>query len=129
MSTKLRMYGAIVALLFASVAPGRTRAQVATPDAGQEQAAPNSAKRPNLNLTDDQKTQMKRIHEDAKSQMDAVNNDSSLSADQKQTKIKQIRRESHKQVQAMLTPEQRKMMKQWKHEHRGQHNSEAPTAG
>jgi Spy/CpxP family protein refolding chaperone len=129
MSTKLLMYSAIVALLFASVAHART--PVATPDVGQEQAvpAPNSENRPNLNLTDDQKVQMKRIHEDAKSQMDAVNNDSSLSADQKQTKIKQIRRESHKQVQAMLTPEQRKTMKQWRHEHRGQRNSEAPTAG
>ena len=114
MSNKFITHGLVAALLLVGVTPAITRAQ----DAGQEQAAPaQKVDRPNLNLSDDQKAQMKKIREDAKSQMDAVKNDTSLSADQKQAKLKQIRRDSHKQVEAMLTPEQRKTMKEWRHEH------------
>jgi Spy/CpxP family protein refolding chaperone len=111
-------------------APAITRAQDATQGSSQEQAAPSQAapNRPNLNLTDDQETQMKKIREDAKSQIDAVNSDASLNADQKQAKIKQIHRDSHKQVMAMLTPEQRKAMRQWHHEHRAERNAQAPPA-
>ena len=78
-------------------------------DAGQTQAAPadqGKAGRPDLNLTDDQKSQMKKIHEDAKSQIAAVNNDTSLSADQKQAKVRAIRMSTHKQTEALLTPEE-----------------------
>ena len=96
-------------------------------EAGQAQAAPtpqNGPSRPELNLTDDQKAQMKKIHQDAKAQIEAVNNDSSLSADQKQAKIRAIRRGSHKQVEAMLTPEQRKTMRAWHRAHRGEKSQE-----
>ena len=82
--------------------------------------------RPNLNLTDDQKAQMKKIHEGAKSQIEAINNDSSLTADQKQAKIQAVRKDSHKQVEAMLTPEQRKTMREWRHEHRNERQQEPP---
>src|SRR5262249_61840822 len=107
-----------------------TRAQDATQGSNQEQAAPAQAapNRPNLNLTDDQKAQMKKIREDAKTQIDAVSSDASLSADQKQAKIKQIHRDSHKQVMAMLTPEQRKVMRQYRHDHRGQRGADSPSA-
>ena len=100
-------------------------------DAGQTQAAPaEKAKtsRPDLNLTDDQKAQMKKIHEDAKAQIAAVNNDSSLSADQKQAKIRGIRMSTHKQTEALLTPEQRQIQKQWRKEHRGQNQEQQPPA-
>jgi len=129
MSNKFITQGLVAALLLVGVEPAMTRAQEATQGAGKEQAAPaQKAERPNLNLTDDQKAQMKKIREDAKSQIDAVKNDGSLSADQKQTKIKQIRRDSHKQVEAMLTREQRKTMKEWRHEHHGQRNAQDPAA-
>jgi protein CpxP len=129
MSNKFIKHGLVAALLLVGAAPAITRAQDATQGAGQEQAAPaQKADRPNLNLTDDQKAQMKKIREDAKSQMDAVKNDTSLSADQKQAKMKQIRRDSHKQVDAMLTPEQRKTMKEWRHEHHRHRNGQNPAA-
>jgi Spy/CpxP family protein refolding chaperone len=130
MSNKFIRQGLVAALLVTCAMPALTRAQDATQGSNQEQAAPAQAapNRPNLNLTDDQKAQMKKIREDAKSQIDAVNNDSSLSVDQKQAKIKQIHRDSHKQVMAMLTPEQRKTMRQWRHEHRGEKNAQAPSA-
>jgi Spy/CpxP family protein refolding chaperone len=111
----------VVALLFASASPALVRAQDIQ-DAGQQQAAPaqNAPTKPDLNLTDDQKAQMKKIHENAKSQIDAVNNDSSLSVGQKQAKIGQIHRDTHKQVEAILTPEQRQAMKEWRRSHRGE---------
>jgi Spy/CpxP family protein refolding chaperone len=112
--------------------PMLARAAGGTQEAGQAQAAPapqNGPSRPELNLTDDQKAQMKKIHQDAKAQIEAVNSDSSLSADQKQAKIRAIRRGSHKQVEAMLTPEQRKTMRAWHRAHRGEKSQEqAPPA-
>jgi len=130
MSNKFIRQGLVAALLVTCAMPALTRAQDTTQGSNQEQAAPAQAtpNRPNLNLTDDQKAQMKKIHEGAKSQIDAVNGDTSLSAVQKQAKIKQIRRDSHKQVMAMLTPEQRKTMRQFRHEHRGEKNAQAPSA-
>jgi protein CpxP len=129
MSNKFITHGLVAALLLVGVAPAMTRAQEATQGAGQEQAAPApKVDRPNLNLTDDQKAQMKKIREDAKSQMDAVKNDTSLSADQKQAKLKQIHRDSHKEVMSMLTPEQRKTMKEWRHEHHRERNGQDPAA-
>jgi periplasmic protein CpxP/Spy len=129
MSRKYLSQGVIVALLLAGAMPRLTLAQSGTQDSEQSQAAPapNAPTRPDLNLTDDQKAQMKKIHEDAKSQIAAVNSDSSLSADQKQAKLQQIHRDAHKQVEAILTPEQRKTMKEWRHEHRGEHQQAPPS--
>jgi Spy/CpxP family protein refolding chaperone len=133
MSNKFIQQGLVTALLVAGTMPILTRAQEASqaPAQGQEHAAPaqKPMDRPNLNLTDDQKAQIKKIHEEAKSQVDAINNDSSLSADQKQAKIREVRKDSHKQVEAMLTPEQRKTMKEWRHEHRGEKHQQEPPSG
>jgi periplasmic protein CpxP/Spy len=115
------------ALLAISTSPMLATAAPIPQDAGQTQAAPadqSKPSRPDLNLTDDQKTQMKKIHEGAKSQIAAVNNDSSLSADQKQAKIQSIHRDTHKQTEAILTPEQRQTMRQWRKSHRGQGQEE-----
>jgi Spy/CpxP family protein refolding chaperone len=117
----------VAGVLAAYGSPMLALAAGGTQEAGQTQAAPaqqNGPSRPELNLTDDQKAQMKKIHEGAKSQIEAVNNDSSLSADQKQAKIHAIRRDSHKQVEAMLTPDQRKTMRAWHREHRGEKSQE-----
>jgi periplasmic protein CpxP/Spy len=112
-------------LLAITISPVLASAAAIPQDAGETQTAPADQPkraRPDLNLTDDQKAQMKKIHEDAKSQMAAVNNDSTLSADQKQAKIQAIHRDTHKQTEALLTPEQRQTMKQWHKAHRGQQN-------
>ncbi len=105
------------------------RAQNGSTDSGQEPATQEQKTerdRPNLNLTDDQKAQMKKIHEDAKAQIEAVNSDSALSADQKEAKIKQLHRGTHKQVEAILTPEQKKTMREWRREHRGSRQQQTP---
>lgn len=110
----------VAGLLFACASPALTRAQSGSQDSGQNQAAPaqNPPAGPNLNLTDDQQAQMKKIHQDAKSQIDAVENNASLSAEQKQEKIRQIHHEARKQAEAILTPSQREAMKEWRIAHK-----------
>jgi Spy/CpxP family protein refolding chaperone len=129
MSNKWIKHRLVAALFVVGATPALVQAQEAAPSSGQEQAmlAENAPNRPNLNLTDDQKAQMQKIREGAKSQIDAIKNDSSLSADQKQAKIRSVHQDSHKQVEAMLTPEQRKTMRQWRHEHRGEKQQQPPS--
>jgi Spy/CpxP family protein refolding chaperone len=129
MDSKSLRKGVLLAagLLAISGSPMLASAAAIPQDAGQNQAAPaegTRGARPDLNLTDDQKAQMKKIHEDAKSQIAAVNNDTSLSADQKQAKIQAIHRDTHKQTEALLTPEQRQQMKQWRKSHPRQNQNE-----
>ena len=121
----------VAGVLAAYGSPMLARAAARAQEAGQNQAAPaqpNESSRPDLNLTDNQKAQMKKIHQETKAQMEAVNNDSSLSIDQKQAKIHAIRRDSHKQVEAMLTPEQRQKMRAWHRAHRGEKSQQEPPA-
>src|SRR6202030_4088599 len=96
--------------LLLSMIPALSQAQNKTPDstAGQSQAmhekhGDHNAMLANLNLTDDQKVQIKQIHEGMRSKAEAVKNDSSLSADQKQTKIKENRRDMQEQVNKVRT--------------------------
>ena len=54
---------------------------------------------------------MKKIHESTKAQLEAVNKDESLTADQKAAKIHQLRRSARMQMVKLLTPEQRQQMR------------------
>jgi Spy/CpxP family protein refolding chaperone len=103
-------------------APGISRAESSSQATAQDQsqAAPAApAQREGrmhgamkgLNLTDDQKAAMKKIHESTKAQLDAVNKDESLSADQKSAKIHELRHGARLQMVKLLTPEQREQMK------------------
>jgi Spy/CpxP family protein refolding chaperone len=105
-----------------SLAPGISRAQSSSqpPAKDQSQSAPAApAQREGrmhgamkgLNLTDDQKAEMKKIHESTKAQLDAVNKDESLTADQKEAKIHQLRHGARLQMVKLLTPEQRQQMR------------------
>jgi Spy/CpxP family protein refolding chaperone len=133
MDTKILRNGLLLAgallLISQAPAPARATALIGSQDSGQTQAAPtqqNAPDRPDLNLTDDQKAQMKKIHEDAKAQIDAIKNDSSLSAEQQQAKIHQIHHDAHMQVEKMLTPEQRKTMRAWHRAHKTERQPETP---
>jgi Spy/CpxP family protein refolding chaperone len=68
-----------------------------------------------LNLTDQQKAQIKTIREDGKSQIAALGKDASLSVEAKQQKLKVIRKDIRRQVWGVMTPEQQK---QWAAEQR-----------
>ncbi|MDQ1409605.1 MAG: hypothetical protein QOJ41_1340 [Acidobacteriaceae bacterium] len=106
---------------FAALSHAQNKAPDAT--AGQSQAmhekhGDHNAMLANVNLTDDQKTQIKQIHEGTRPKIEAVKNDSSLSADQKQAKIHDLKRDMHEQVKKILTPEQRKQFEENMREHR-----------
>jgi Spy/CpxP family protein refolding chaperone len=97
--------------------PGAVRAQEA-PQADPQGSMQGQAPRDkhgdelaSLNLSDDQKAQVSKIRADEMSQITATKTDSTLSADQKQAKIREIRMATHKQIRAVLTPEQRSQMK------------------
>lgn len=131
-------------LCLASGASAIARAQnPPTPPAqepGQTQAGPGKnwdrdadLNDPKLNLSDDQKTQIKKLRENQHAQLQALRNDSSLSEDQKREKFRQIRQDTNKQIEGLLTPDQRKLwaekQKEWRHErhegHEGHGHHEA----
>jgi Spy/CpxP family protein refolding chaperone len=77
-----------------------------------------------LNLTDDQKSQVKKLHEDGRAQMKQVASDSSLSAAQKKDKIKQLHQDQMSKMESVLTPDQKtkwEQMKSERKEKRGMH--------
>lgn len=59
-----------------------------------------------LNLTADQKSQMKEIQQSGKQQREAVKNDASLTPDQKKTKMKDLQKSQSAKVNTILTPDQ-----------------------
>ena len=60
-----------------------------------------------LNLTADQQTKVKAIDEDTGKQMMAVRNDTSLSQDDRRTKMMGIRKDSQDKIRAILTDDQK----------------------
>jgi periplasmic protein CpxP/Spy len=72
-----------------------------------------------LNLTPEQQADMKSIRENMKQQAQAIKNDSSLTADQKKAKFKELRKSTHEQMMAKLTPDQQAKFKEMRKEHRG----------
>ena len=74
-----------------------------------------------LNLTDDQKAKIKPILQDQMQQMKVVREDSSLSDEQKRTKMKGIHESLHNQINAVLTPDQQAKFKQMTQEHMEKH--------
>ena len=77
-----------------------------TPQAGRKHGALAG-----LNLTADQRTEFKKIHEATKAEVEAVGKDETLTADQKAAKIHQLRHGARLQMVKLLTPEQRQQMR------------------
>ena len=112
----------LIGAVFAVTVPAGVRAQQAgSTDNNPPAQAPQEASNPaparagnarhsgmnRLNLTPDQRTQMKSIRQDRWKQVEAVKNDSSTNDEQKYEKLREIRQASRKQMRALLTPEQR----------------------
>src|SRR5690348_15049077 len=72
-----------------------------------------------LNLSDQQKADLKSIRDNERQQAQAIKNDTSLSAEQKKAKFKELRKSSHEQMMAKLTPEQQQKFKEMRKDHRG----------
>jgi protein CpxP len=71
-----------------------------------------------LDLTEEQKARIKPILEDESAKVKTILDDSTLSRQQKRTRIRDIHAATFEQIKKVLTPEQLKkheqMMKQWK---------------
>jgi protein CpxP len=61
-----------------------------------------------LNLSADQQTKLKPILEDQRKQMEAVHNDSSLSRDDRMTKMQGLRQSTDTQIKSVLNDDQQK---------------------
>lgn len=59
-----------------------------------------------LNLTSDQKSQLKELHEQSKQQRDAIKNDASLTPDQRKQKMKDLHQSQSEKMNSILTPDQ-----------------------
>lgn len=71
-----------------------------------------------LNLTPDQKTQIKGIMKDAAARGKAIRQDTTLSKQDKMAKLQENRREAMKDVSSVLTPDQRTKLQQWMQNHK-----------
>ncbi|MBZ5630120.1 MAG: hypothetical protein LAO06_14775 [Acidobacteriia bacterium] len=68
-----------------------------------------------LNLTSDQKSKIQPLIQSQHQQVQAVRLDSSLTPEQRQAKVRDIRQGTKSQIDALLTPEQQQQLKQmWK---------------
>ena len=74
-----------------------------------------------LNLSQDQKTQMKSLHQENKQQRDAIKNDASLTPDQKKQKMKELHQSQSDKMNSILTPDQQAKRKQMMAERRQNH--------
>lgn len=77
-----------------------------------------------LNLTADQKRQWMQVQRETAQQVKALRADDSLSDDQKQAKLKEIRKQQKEQVLAILTPEQQSELKKFWEEQRQKQQSD-----
>jgi Spy/CpxP family protein refolding chaperone len=72
-----------------------------------------------LNLTDQQKTQIQGFTQAERQQALSIRQDTSLTPQQKQDQFKQLRASTRQQIQGVLTPDQQAQMKQLRAEHAG----------
>ena len=93
---------------FTALLTPEQQAKLKTMREGREERG-GSAK---LNLTDQQKSQIKPILEQSREQMKAVRQDTSLTSEQKKEKAKQIREQTRAQILPLLTPEQQQQLQQ-----------------
>lgn len=73
-----------------------------------------------LNLTDAQKTQMKESRQNMKQQRDAINNDASLTQDQKKAKMQELGQAQRDKMSSILTPDQKAKMQADRANHKDQ---------
>lgn len=75
-----------------------------------------------LGLSADQQSQLKTIHQDERTQAEAIKNNSSLTPDQKRDQLKQLRQADQQKMESILTPDQRtkfQQIREERKEHRG----------
>jgi periplasmic protein CpxP/Spy len=82
-----------------------------------------------LDLTDDQQAKLKPILEDQRKQMDQIHNDSSLSREDRFSKMQQVRTAGDTQIKALLTADQQKKFDKMREEQRSRMMHGGPGMG
>jgi Spy/CpxP family protein refolding chaperone len=77
-----------------------------------------------LNLTDAQKAQFQQISKDMRKTGMAIRQDNALTAGEKKEKFQDLRKQSHKQMFGILTPEQKEKLKQMREQHKKEEGKE-----
>ena len=77
-----------------------------------------------LNLTDQQKEQIKPIFDNTRQQVQALRGDTSLTPEQRRQKLQEIRSNQQTQLNAILTPEQQQQLQQRRGRHA--HGAKSP---
>lgn len=78
-----------------------------------------------LNLTDDQRAKIQPILQSSRQQAHAVRNDATLTPEQKQAKLRDIRQDTMTQMNSLLTPDQQQQWQQMR-QHRGPGGKHGP---
>ena len=86
-----------------STTPGRGTAGNGSSNSGQSSSGTVEDE---LNLSQDQKQKIAEVVDDENKQISTVRNDTSMSMEQKQQKVMQIRQEGAPRIKAILTPDQ-----------------------
>lgn len=71
-----------------------------------------------LNLTDEQKTELKGINEDFKQQMTELKKNEDITVREWKSKMATIRKEHHEKIDKLLTPEQKASLKNMRQDHK-----------
>ena len=106
-------WGSLAVLTAAAIAPA-ARAQ-----SDQAPATTQSAeRRADLQLSDEQKTKMQEIRKGKQEQLKAVQNDGSLTPEQKREKVREINRATDEQVKGVLNEQQYRHYRRRAHDRR-----------
>ncbi len=131
-NAKIALMSLLAVLLMGGKAQAKTQGQSSQPQQEAPRADKPSGERDlddkNLSLSADQKKQIKEIRNDAKAQVQAVRDDTSLTPEQRREKTRQIHRDANKQIDGVLTPEQRKIWHERRREHRKERHRRRPQA-
>ena len=112
--------------LFVAACAFTTQAQEKTQPSKEKHKAKKEWKksgRQELNLTADQKKEMKSINMEFRNQAKAIRDDKALNEDQKKQQVKSLHAKRQEKVKAILTPEQKQKLAQHK-KPRKKHNRE-----
>jgi Spy/CpxP family protein refolding chaperone len=83
----------------------------------------------NLNLSDDQASQVKAIFEDSRTKMEGLRSNSSLSQDDRRSQMMTIRKAENDKVEALLTPDQKTKYAALQEQMRGRMRNGSPNGG
>src|SRR5690242_7114303 len=72
-----------------------------------------------LDLTEDQRAKVQTLFQGERSQIQALRNNTALTEEQKKEQVRELRKNDHQQLLAILTPEQQAKLKQMRHERTG----------